>query len=147
MPGYSHSPIYNKVNGILQQQQHQSYSDLTREVNILQQQQQQQSYSELARQVAMLPPPCYSDSGSCRLGSSVGTFWETVSLSLHSDSTTSQSAKVCSFFLFTQFIFITFNFPTIKTHLHLFPALVFMSPSYLSCAGALGAQHMNRADY
>lgn len=145
MPGYSHSPIYNKVNGILQQQQHQSYSDLTREVNILQQQQQQQSYSELARQVALLPPPCYSDSGSRRLGSSVGTFWETVSLS--QTRLTPNPQKSAVFFLFTKFIFITFNFPTIKTHLHLFPALVFMSPSYLSCAGALGAQHMNRADY
>ena len=65
-----------------------------------------------------------------------------------SDSTHSQSTKVCSFFFrFRKFIFITFKFPTIKTHLHLYPALVFMSPSYLSCARAPRAQHMNRADY
>ena len=51
------------------------------------------------------------------------------------------------FFRFRKFIFITFKFPTIKTHLHLYPALVFMSPSYLSCARAPRAQHMNRADY
>ena len=70
MSGYS--PIYNKVNDILQQQ---SYSDLTREVNILQQ--QQQSYSELARQVAMLPQPCYPDSGLCLLSQIISL--ETVS--------------------------------------------------------------------
>ena len=56
-----------------------------------------------------------------------------------------KSLQFCS--LFTKFIDITFNFPTIKTHLHLYPELVFMSPSYLSCARALGAQHMNREDY
>ena len=71
MSGYS--PIYNKVNDILQQQQQQqSYSDL----NMLQQQ-QQQSYSELARQVAMLPPQCFPDSGLCLLSQIISL--ETVS--------------------------------------------------------------------
>ena len=71
MSGYS--PIYNKVNDILQQQQQQqqSYSDL----NMLQQ--QQQSYSELARQVAMLPQHCYPDSGLCLLSQIISL--ETVS--------------------------------------------------------------------
>ena len=140
MPGYS--PIFNKVNGILhQQQQQQSYSDLTREVNILQQ--QQQNYSELARQVAILPQPCYSDSGLCLFGSSVSEkLFQTLrlnSLPIHK--------SLQFFFRFRKFIFITFKFPTIKTHLHLYPALVFMSPSYLSCARAPRAQHMNRPDY
>ena len=35
-------------------------------------------------------------------------------------STCSQSAKVCSFSLLTKFISITLNFPTIKTHSHLY---------------------------
>ena len=110
MSGYS--PIYNKVNDILQQQQQQSYSDLTREVNILQQQQQQQqSYSELARQVAMLPQHCYPDSGLCLLSQIISL--ETVSP--HSDSTPSQSAKVCSFVRCSQNLFTSpLTFPQLK---------------------------------
>ena len=139
MSGYSHSPIYNKVNDILQQQQ-QSYSDITREVNLLQQQ-QQQSYSELARQVAILPQPCYSDSG-LSLPVSDHQFRNCFP---HSDSTRSQSAKVCSC---SQNLFASpLTFPQLK-HIYIcIPSLVFMSPSYLSCARALGAQHVNREDY
>ena len=132
MSGYSHSPIYNKVNDILQQQQ-QSYSDLTREVNLLQQQ-QQQSYSELARQVAILPQPCYSDSGLSLLVSDHQFRNCFPPLRLYSLPIRK------SLQLFTKFIRITFNFPTIKTHLHLYPELSFhVTKLFILCQSSGGS--------
>ena len=66
-------------------------------------------------------------------------------VSPHSDSTHSQSAKVCSC---SQNLFASpLTFPQLK-HIYIcILSLVFMSPSYLSCARALGAQHVNREDY